>query len=260
MFERRRLTRWRINKRALLKFEQVTSPKESTGSASVQTIGSKDGALSPLIKAIKQSSCQIIDINSTGAQVALNVKLPQDTAFRISLRFSENYTILAKVWLSWHRIIDGSNHYGLYFSEIKDADKDKINKFISAFYPKDGPTKRLQLGVVDAQVKKGGEDMNDHRIFERFQKAFSARFIGLDGKEGVAQTFDVSAKGLGLSTSQELESNSNLEIWLDVPNSTDPLYTRGQVVWSRLVAGEGFRSGVELERADLMGISRLLRA
>ncbi len=102
--------------------------------------------------------------------------------------------------------------------------------------------------------------MNDHRTFERFKREFSARFIGLDGKENVAQTFDVSAKGLGLSTSQELESQANLEIWLDVPNSTDPLYTRGQVVWTRLAGTTGFRSGIEFEKVNLMGVSRLLRA
>lgn len=101
--------------------------------------------------------------------------------------------------------------------------------------------------------------MDDHRIFERFRKEFSARFIGLDGKESVAQTFDVSAKGLGLSTSHELEPQANLEIWLDVPNNTDPLYTRGQVVWTRLAGATGYHSGIELEKADLMGISRLLR-
>ncbi|MCK9431232.1 MAG: PilZ domain-containing protein [Candidatus Omnitrophica bacterium] len=102
--------------------------------------------------------------------------------------------------------------------------------------------------------------MTDHRIFERFRKEFSARFIGLDGKEGLAQTFDVSAKGLGLSTHQELKTRSALELWLDVPNSTEPLYTRGQVVWSRFGGDEGYHIGVELEKADLMGISRLLRA
>ena len=102
--------------------------------------------------------------------------------------------------------------------------------------------------------------MFDRLIFERFKKEFSARFISVDGKEGLGQTFDVSAKGLGLSASHELESRTALEIWLDVPNSADPLYTRGQVVWSRLGGKTGFCSGIELERADLMGISRLLRA
>ena len=232
MHERRKLPRWQINKRVLFKIRQAAN----------------------------ELYCQIKDINCVGAQVTLNTKLPRDTVFKMSLRLSENYTIEAKVWVAWHKVVNGSNHYGLYFSQIDDADKDKINKFISVFYPDDEPGKMLWLETAQTKKEEGGEDMNDHRIFERFRKEFSARFIGLDGKEGVAQTFDVSAKGLGLSTNQELESRANLEIWLDVPNSTDPLYTRGQVVWSRLAGKGGFRSGIELERADLMGISRLLRA
>ncbi|MDP2831428.1 MAG: hypothetical protein Q8O02_04200, partial [Candidatus Omnitrophota bacterium] len=62
------------------------------------------------------------------------------------------------------------------------------------------------------------------------------------------------------ATANGLEASTPLEIWLDVPGSTDPLYTRGQVVWTRLAGITGYRSGIELERADLMGMSRLLRA
>ncbi len=233
MYERRKIPRWQVNKRALLTL---------------------------LKKAANGLYCQIKDINSVGAQIVLNVKLPENTFFKISLRLSEDYTIEAKVWTAWHKVVSGNNHYGLYFSEIKDADKDKINKYICAFYPNDDPGKIMWLDPDEIKKTEGGEGMNDHRIFERFGKEFSARFIGLDGQEGVAQTFDVSAKGLGLSTSHELKPQTNLEIWLDVPNSTDPLYTRGQVVWSKLTGDSGFHSGVELERADLMGISRLLRA
>lgn len=232
MTERRKLPRWQINKRVLLKLKQVAN----------------------------ELFCQIKDINCIGAQVVLNTKLPLDTAFKMSLRLSENYTVEAKAWTTWHKVVNGSNHYGLCFSQIKDLDKTKINKFINVFYPNENPGMMPGIEIAQAQNEEGGEDMNDHRIFERFRKEFSARFIGLDGKEGVAQTFDVSAKGLGLCTSQELDSQANLEIWLDVPNSTDPLYTRGQVVWTRLAGATGYRSGIELERADLMGISRLLRA
>jgi hypothetical protein len=246
MQEHRKVARWKVNKPVALKFEQP--------------IGQSGVTLPTLAKAANEIFCQLIDINSIGTQITLNTKLPEDVTFRMSLKLSENYIIVAKVWAAWHKIINGKNHYGLYFSQINDADKDKINKFVNTFYPNGRPGNNLQLGVVDTDVEKGGEDMNDHRIFERFRKEFSARFIGLDGKEGTAQTFDVSAKGLGLSTGQELESQANLEIWLDVPNSTDPLYTRGQVVWTRLESNGGYRSGVELERADLMGISRLLRA
>lgn len=202
--------------------------------------------------------CLIKDIGYKGVKVALNTKLPEDTALKINLQLSENHTIDAEVWIAWHKVINGAHHYGLYFNRIRDVDKEKIFKFISAFYPND--LKRKWWPESEAEKEKGGGDMNDHRIFERFRKEFSVRFIGLDGKEGVARTFDVSAKGLGLSTGQELESQANLEIWLDVPNSTDPLYTRGQVVWTRLAEAVGYRSGIELERADLMDMSRLLRA
>jgi PilZ domain len=229
MYDHRKAPRWRINKRILFNIK-------------------------------KDAYCQLKDINCNGAQITLPAKLPQEKVFKMRLRLSEEHAIEAKAWTAWHKVIDGTNHYGLYFNQIKDADKDKINKFICSAYPNDDPGGELKLGLVDAEEGKGGEKMDDHRIFERFRKEFSARFVGLDGKEGVAQTFDVSAKGLGLSTNQGLESQSNLEIWLDVPNSTDPLYTRGQVVWSKLDGKDGYHTGIELERADLMGISRLLRA
>ncbi len=231
MQELRKLPRWQVNRQGVLKLEQ----------------------------AAKDLFCQVKDINPKGAKITLNTKLPADNAFKISLLLSEDYTIEADVWVAWHKVVNGINHYGIYFSKIKDADKEKIIKFISIFYP-DELKQKPWLGAVEAEEEKGGEEMNDHRIFERFKKEISARFIGLDGKEGQAQTFDISAKGLGLSTANELESRTPLEIWLNVPGSTDPLYTRGQVVWSRSGVGLGWRSGIELERADLMGISRLLRA
>lgn len=246
MQERRSLTRWQINKRAVFKLAKAA--------------GQEGMVWFPLAKAEKDLYCQIKDINCIGTHVILYTKLPQDVFFKMQLRLSENYTIEAKVWTSWHKVINGSNHYGLCFSEIEDADKNKINKFISTFYPEDDPEKLPWSENFNIQENKGGEEMNDYRIFERFRKEFSARFIGLDGKEGTAQTLDVSAKGLGLSTKHKLESQASLEIWLNVPGSTDPLYTRGQVVWSKMEGAKDWHSGIELERADLMGVSRLLRA
>ncbi|MCK9432051.1 MAG: PilZ domain-containing protein [Candidatus Omnitrophica bacterium] len=232
MHERRKLKRWHIDRRVLCKLKQITN----------------------------DLYCQIKDINYSGAQVVLNVELPLRTAFKMSLRLSDQYTVDVRAWVTWHKVEGGSNHYGVYFSQIKDADKDKINKFINIFYPDDVPEKVSLPEDIVVENGEEGEGMDDHRIFERFKREISARFVGLDGKEGTARTFDVSAKGLGLSTDRELESQANIEIWLSVPNSSDPLYTRGQVVWSRAAGKGGYQSGVELERADLMGISRLLRS
>ncbi|MFA5199673.1 MAG: PilZ domain-containing protein [Candidatus Omnitrophota bacterium] len=244
MLERRNLARSQVNKCAILKLANNGGEKSSAW-----------------IKRDKSPDllCQILDINHAGAQILLNAKLPSDSALKMKLQIGEDSEIDAEVWVTWHKAINGSNHYGLYFSEIKDIDKEKINKLISdihshnyaGYQPSDNN---------ETQEAKGGEAMDDYRIFERFKREFSARYIGLDGKECTAQTIDVSAKGLGLSTNQRLDSQTPLEIWLDVPGSTDPLYTRGQVVWSRTSGTKGWHSGIELERADLMGISRLLRA
>jgi hypothetical protein len=227
MQERRKLTRWQLNQHGGFKLKPAT----------------------------EESSCQVKDLSYKGAKIILSVKLPEDTTLKINLRLSEKCVIDAEVWIAWSKVIDGINHYGLYFIKIGDADKNKIAKLINAFYPNS-----LKQPVA-TEEEKGGDEVNDHRIFERFSKQFPARFIGLnDGKEGSAQTFDVSAKGLGLLTKQELKTHAALEIWLDVPSSTEPLYTRGQVVWSKLGGKDVYRTGIELEKADLMGISRLLRA
>jgi len=231
MKDYRKLSRWQINQLITLKIDQVP----------------------------EDLFCQIKDINSKGVKVTLNTKLPQGRKLKISLKLSENCIVDAEAWIAWHKVFNGVNHYGLYFNKIKDLDKDKIFKFVNMYRYGDLKQKPW-LGTAQFENTEGGGDMNDHRIFERFSKKFSARFIGLDGQERQAQTFDVSAKGLGLSTTDRLESNTPLEIWLDVPNNMDPLYTRGQVVWTRLAGATGYRSGIELERADLMVMSRLLRA
>ena len=103
--------------------------------------------------------------------------------------------------------------------------------------------------------------MDDHRIFERFPVNIAARYLETDtGKEGSAKIQDVSAKGLGLAVSEELRLNTALEIWLEMKNRGEALYTRGKVVWERLEGMSNYRLGVELEKADLMGISQVFRS
>jgi len=271
--EHRKFPRWEINCQGALKLEHATGQQavvcpqfdKATGQQAVvcpqfdKATGQQAVVCPQFDKATEELVCQVKDISYKGASFTLSAKLPLDTALRINLKFSENYTIDAQIWVAWHEVISGSNHYGVYFSRIKDADKEKIFKFISAFYPNDLKQK-CWSGIREIEEKKGGEDMNDHRIFERFKRELPVRFMGVDGKEGQAQTFDVSAKGLGLVTTNELNRYAPLEIWLNVPNSTEALYTRGQVVWSKLGGNTGYRCGVELERADFMGISSLLRS
>ncbi|TBR15082.1 PilZ domain-containing protein [bacterium] len=100
----------------------------------------------------------------------------------------------------------------------------------------------------------------DQRIFARFPARLPLRFLDADANmEGGAETYDVSAKGLGLVTNEQLKPHTSLEMWLHIPDKGEPLYTRGQVVWSTMVEPNRYQTGVNLERADLMGLSRVLR-
>jgi len=242
MNEYRRFTRWQINRQAKFRLEQ----------------------------AVEECFCQIRDINYKGAQIILNVKLPEDAVFRLNLKLSEECNFDAEVWVAWRKVVDGINHYGLYFNKIRDSDKDKIYNFICAYYPNDLKEKwwvgeqvvqpeEIDIVVKDYTLESG--NMEDHRIFERFPVHCPARFLNLDnGNEGVAQTVDISAKGLGLATDQELVLHTPLEIWLEMPGKGEPLYLRGEVAWTKTEGLDNYHFGVQLEKATLMGISHFLRS
>ncbi len=102
--------------------------------------------------------------------------------------------------------------------------------------------------------------MDDRRVFARFGVEFPLRFIDLrENTEGIAQVQDVSAKGVGFLVRQNLRTHTPLEMWLEIPDKKDALYARGEVVWSKEVEPNQYHVGVNLERADLMGLSRVLR-
>lgn len=103
--------------------------------------------------------------------------------------------------------------------------------------------------------------MEDRRIFARFKAAMPVKFLDTRGNsEGTAQAADISAKGIGLVVHAELKPATPLELWLEIPDKAEPLYARGEVVWSRKLEPAKYRVGVNLEKADLMGLSRVLRA
>ena len=101
---------------------------------------------------------------------------------------------------------------------------------------------------------------NDRRTFARMPTAIPARLLAYgQDKECVAQTVDISATGVGLLTNVKLSPLTPLEMWLDLPETASPFYTRGEVVWSSS-KGEVDRQrlGVRLDKAELMGLAPVL--
>lgn len=202
------------------------------------------------------NACQIQDLSFKGAQITLPAKLPEDTFLELVITLSEGLSFEVEAWVVWHKVIDGYNAYGLYFTKMKDADKEKLFKFVYQHYPQEVKEKWF----TDLVGEKGGEKMEDRRIFQRFIVSLPVKFLDLSaGKEGVAQACDISAKGIGLISNEELKPRSALEIWLQILGNGKPLYTRGVVVWSKQEAPNKYRLGINLEKADLIGLSRALR-
>jgi hypothetical protein len=201
--------------------------------------------------------CTISDISFMGTKISLALKLPKDTFLRLKIVLREGFILNVEVWVAWQRTIDGHNVYGLYFTKIKDPDKEKIYQFIRSNFPEQMNGKWWQgLGQ-----EKGGETMEDRRIFERFGARLPLRFLNLNnGKEGLAETRDINAKGIGLLTTEQLATRTPLEIWVEVPNGGSPLYSRGEVAWSKPVNAQEYWAGINLNEADLMGVARVLRA
>ncbi len=102
--------------------------------------------------------------------------------------------------------------------------------------------------------------MDDRRIFARIPAKIELRFLdSFSGKQGKAQTVDISADGFGLIAAESLPKKGALEVWLDIPDQHEPLYSRAEVVWLRPSSHvRNYRAGVRLEKAELMGMARVL--
>ena len=102
--------------------------------------------------------------------------------------------------------------------------------------------------------------MEDNRVFERINARFPLRFLdSVSGREGESQTVDISANGVGLVTHEALDLHTPLEMWMRIPDQHEPFYTRGEIVWSSSLGDpRQKRFGVRLEKAELMGLARVL--
>ncbi len=101
----------------------------------------------------------------------------------------------------------------------------------------------------------------ERRLCARFSVKLLLRYFNLDlPGEAVAQTHDVSAKGICLLTKEALPADAPLDIWLQMPDNGEQIYVKGKVVWSNLIAPNKYRVGVNLENTELNPILLALKA
>jgi len=110
------------------------------------------------------------------------------------------------------------------------------------------------------------ENLEDRRMFVRFNLQLPVALSDVNrARRMEVSTHDISAEGLGLSSSQFLAPDTEVDMLVHVSDAEPPVYLRGQVMWSKANeiipdAGENkYRLGVSLEGPDLLSLSRLFR-
>lgn len=99
----------------------------------------------------------------------------------------------------------------------------------------------------------------DKRVFARIPTSLPIRLLASGGEQEVtARTTDISANGIGLVCDENFSPQTSLEVWLEMPDNQSSFYTRGEVVWSGKVPENGFRTGIRLDKAELMGLAPIL--
>lgn len=212
-----------------------------------------------LAGACVSAECFVKEISLKGFQGAFGFRLEPDTFQELKLILTPDCVLDVEVWVAWYRLIESKNVYGFYFSHISELDRVKIYSFIQQYYSRQiDASKNFEAGEG---MNRSSDLLPDKRIFERFAMQFPVRYLHAGEKEERAGIcLDMSAKGLGVMTNYALEVKTPLELWISVPDQGESLYSRGEVVWSKATGTNEYRAGINLERADLMGLSRLMRS
>ncbi len=103
MEDRRSIPRWRVDQEAKVR---VNASPES-------------------------DDCLIGDLNLKGARVLLNRRLPAGETHHVSLAMTGSCTLEVDVRAPWHQEQGGRHVYGLFFTHIADAEREKIYRYLS---------------------------------------------------------------------------------------------------------------------------------
>lgn len=204
--------------------------------------------------------CDFSNLSFQGIQISTKLKLPKDICSDLKIVLSEDCVFEVEAKFVWHKAIDVYNTYGLYFSKIRDFDKEKIYKFIYVNFPAQVQRQWWQ----EIKPEKGGEQMSkanfiDRRMFDRFAVDFPALIKEKKTQmENYERCCDISAGGAGLLAKNKVIPNTRLELCLNISNGHAPYHSLGRVVWAKQVQENRWRLGLEFDRIDFMGLRRIL--
>ena len=81
------------------------------------------------------TDCEVKNLNLKGLSMAIAQLLPQECT-RATLYFNENYFFDIDMAVVWHKQADGKQIYGLKFTRVRDADREKFVRMMRQDFPR----------------------------------------------------------------------------------------------------------------------------
>lgn len=98
------------------------------------------------------------------------------------------------------------------------------------------------------------------RRHQRVPANLSVRFLNMySNRWRLVKTHDISLKGVGLLTEEQLAPDTSLEIWLPIPDKGETFYAWGRVAWSKMMEADKYRTGINLEKTDLSPVIQAIK-
>lgn len=98
-------------------------------------------------------------------------------------------------------------------------------------------------------------DGDDRRSTERLNISLEVKYF-INGKFADVKSVDISRKGIRLMLDEKIEKGADLRLEIKLPNDSDIVKTRGEVVWSKEAKDEKettkrlFNTGIKFIKTD----------
>jgi len=99
---------------------------------------------------------------------------------------------------------------------------------------------------------------NERRVCTRFPVSVLVKCVSKN-QHMIAESFNISAKGLGLITNEELSCGSRVNMFVLTPGSGEKVAVQGRVVWAENFGFGKYKIGIALGHTELKPVTIVLR-
>ena len=102
----------------------------------------------------------------------------------------------------------------------------------------------------------------EKRKFKRFDAYMSVRYKSEQPKKvvGISLSKDLSREGIKIASNEPIREGTLVDLEIDIPDDPKPVFTTGEIIWSRKVEGEekNFEHGIKFLIMDPVDKFRVL--